>query len=206
MRGLKPVWDQEFCFEINDTDNNYVNNYESDYNMNNNSNMMTNSVNSSSTISMVNNSGFNSSGLVIELWNRGMSWDKLLGLYWISLNQLLTNNNTNNNNNDRHDISTNISQSLCLTLDSELLIKDNLNIIGTKNPTNHVIYIDLRIEHVNCENSVIDDDIANNINAIINSNLSLNHEGYVLDSVNFINELQQQQQEQQRQIELGVNN
>ena len=24
-------------------------------------------------------------GLIIELWNRGMSWDKLLGVYWLSL-------------------------------------------------------------------------------------------------------------------------
>jgi hypothetical protein len=83
-----------------------------------------------------------------------------------------------------------------LSLDSELCVQDGVDIIGTKNPTNHSILIEIRVENIQIENNVInfDDDLANNINSIINNFLTLNDNNE--SSYNIENILNQNQHEE----------
>ena len=63
-----------------------------------------------------------------------MLWDKLLGVYWLSLGNI---NHSNSPKDDENDIR--------ILLDSELCLKDG-KIIGTQHPTNHILLINSRIE------------------------------------------------------------
>ena len=70
-------------------------------------------------------------GLVIEVWNKGMLWDKLLGLHWLPLTKI------------QH--SNQVGQGRWLQLDSELVI-ENGEVVGTRLPAEHKILIDARFE------------------------------------------------------------
>ena len=139
MQGMKPMWDQEFCFEITD--------YEEFGHFNN--------------------------GLIIELWNSETSWDKLLGINWISFNNLINNEKT---------------KQFWLSLDSELCIRNGTEIIGTKNPTDNYILVELRVENLQLENISInfDDDLANNISSIINNGFNEDVNSISQDEVRII--------------------
>jgi hypothetical protein len=76
-------------------------------------------------------------GLTIELWNRSISWDNLLGLYWLPLKEI-------NHSNVVHDKANNIK----VLLDSELRISKG-TVIGTQNSTGHSLLINARIETAN---------------------------------------------------------
>ncbi|XP_063432619.1 protein unc-13 homolog A-like isoform X5 [Mytilus trossulus] len=71
------------------------------------------------------------SGLVIEVWNKGMLWDKLLGLHWLPLGKV------------RH--SNTEGDGQWLSLDSEIIMH-NGEVRGTRYPTGHSILIDARFE------------------------------------------------------------
>ena len=104
--------------------------------------------------------------MIIELWNSEALWDKLLGINWISLNSLISNQTCS---------------QFWISLDSELCIRNGIHIVGTKNPTNHNIFVEIRVENLQIENSIIniDDDLAKDINSIINSNNNFNlNNGY----------------------------
>jgi hypothetical protein len=73
-------------------------------------------------------------GLTIELWNRGILWDNLLGLHWLPLV------NVNHSNVD-HDQSNEVS----ISLDSELCLRDG-KIIGTQIATGHKMLISAKID------------------------------------------------------------
>ncbi|BFZ01542.1 hypothetical protein BsWGS_04581 [Bradybaena similaris] len=70
-------------------------------------------------------------GLIIEVWNKGMLWDKLLGLHWLPLRKIQHSNEE--------------GSGKWLTLDSELVI-NNGEVVGTHIPTEHRILIDARFE------------------------------------------------------------
>jgi hypothetical protein len=64
------------------------------------------------------------------------------------------------------------SKTFWLSLDSELCLKNgSTSIVATKNPTNHYICVEIRIENLQLENLSInfDDDLATNIGSIINN-------------------------------------
>ncbi|XP_041370818.1 protein unc-13 homolog B-like isoform X3 [Gigantopelta aegis] len=70
-------------------------------------------------------------GLVIEVWNKGMLWDKLLGLHWLPLTKI------------HHSNQEGEGRWMCL--ESELIVQ-NGEVIGTRLPTGHKILIDARFE------------------------------------------------------------
>ncbi|XP_056021805.1 protein unc-13 homolog A-like isoform X11 [Ostrea edulis] len=70
-------------------------------------------------------------GLIIEIWNKGMLWDKLLGLHWLPLR-------------DIHHSNTE-GDGRWLSLDSELIMR-NGKVTGTRFPTGHTILLDARFE------------------------------------------------------------
>ncbi|RUS85050.1 hypothetical protein EGW08_007187, partial [Elysia chlorotica] len=70
-------------------------------------------------------------GLIIEVWNKGMLWDKLLGLHWLPLTKVQHSNKE--------------GKGKWLPLDSELVIT-NGEVVGTRLATEHRILIDARFE------------------------------------------------------------
>ncbi|GFR73855.1 protein unc-13 homolog B-like isoform X12 [Elysia marginata] len=70
-------------------------------------------------------------GLIIEVWNKGMLWDKLLGLHWLPLIKVQHSNKE--------------GKGKWLPLDSELVI-NNGEVVGTRLATEHRILIDARFE------------------------------------------------------------
>ncbi|XP_053337310.1 protein unc-13 homolog A [Clarias gariepinus] len=70
-------------------------------------------------------------GLVVELWNKGLIWDTLVGTAWIPLNTI-------------HQ-SDEEGPGEWISLDSEVLMKAD-EIYGTKNPTPHRVLLDTRFE------------------------------------------------------------
>ncbi|XP_065315073.1 protein unc-13 homolog A-like isoform X2 [Gordionus sp. m RMFG-2023] len=70
-------------------------------------------------------------GLIIELWNKGMLWDKLLGTQWVSL-ALLPHTNQN-------------GEGKWLSMDSEIEMRDGI-LVGTCTPTGHKVLIDAHFE------------------------------------------------------------
>ncbi|XP_055956306.1 protein unc-13 homolog B isoform X3 [Patella vulgata] len=70
-------------------------------------------------------------GLIVEVWNKGMLWDKLLGLHWLPLTKIHHSNQE--------------GEGKWLSLDSELIIQ-NGEIMGTRLPSGHTILIDARFE------------------------------------------------------------
>ncbi|XP_070209197.1 protein unc-13 homolog B-like [Littorina saxatilis] len=70
-------------------------------------------------------------GLIVELWNKGMLWDKLLGLHWLPLTKVHHSNKE--------------GKGRWLSLDQELMIH-NGEIVGTQFPAEHSVLIDARFE------------------------------------------------------------
>ncbi|XP_056601275.1 protein unc-13 homolog B [Triplophysa dalaica] len=70
-------------------------------------------------------------GLVVEVWNKGLIWDTLIGTAWIPLNTI-------------HQ-SDEEGSGEWTSLDSEVLMKED-EIYGTKNPTPHQVLLDTRFE------------------------------------------------------------
>uniref|UniRef100_A0A8C2J817 Unc-13 homolog Ba (C. elegans) n=1 Tax=Cyprinus carpio TaxID=7962 RepID=A0A8C2J817_CYPCA len=70
-------------------------------------------------------------GLVVEVWNKGLIWDILIGTAWIPLNTIRQ--------------SDEEGPGEWTSLDSEVLMKED-EIYGTKNPTPHQVLLDTRFE------------------------------------------------------------
>ncbi|XP_065146509.1 protein unc-13 homolog B isoform X2 [Paramisgurnus dabryanus] len=70
-------------------------------------------------------------GLIVEVWNKGLIWDTMLGTAWIPLKSV------------RH--SEEEGPGDWIFLDSEVLMKAD-EIYGTKNPTPHRVLLDTRFE------------------------------------------------------------
>ncbi|XP_052451822.1 protein unc-13 homolog B isoform X2 [Carassius gibelio] len=70
-------------------------------------------------------------GLVVEVWNKGLIWDTLIGTAWIPLNTIRQ--------------SDEEGPGEWTSLDSEVLMKED-EIYGTKNPTPHHVLLDTRFE------------------------------------------------------------
>uniref|UniRef100_A0A8C8RT85 Protein unc-13 homolog A n=1 Tax=Pelusios castaneus TaxID=367368 RepID=A0A8C8RT85_9SAUR len=70
-------------------------------------------------------------GLTVEVWNKGMIWDTMVGTVWIPLQTIRQSNEE--------------GPGEWLTLDSQVIMTDN-EISGTKDPTFHRILLDTRFE------------------------------------------------------------
>ncbi|XP_074033427.1 unc-13 isoform X10 [Leptinotarsa decemlineata] len=70
-------------------------------------------------------------GLLIEVWNKGMIWDRAIGYHWIPL-QTITYSNEEGNGQWR-------------SLDAELVMRDG-EVVGTKMATGHNLLVDCRFE------------------------------------------------------------
>ncbi|XP_048469870.1 protein unc-13 homolog A [Rhincodon typus] len=70
-------------------------------------------------------------GLTVEVWNKGLIWDTMVGTVWIPLRNIRQSNEE--------------GPGEWLTLDSEVIMTDN-EICGTKDPTFHRILLDTRFE------------------------------------------------------------
>ncbi|XP_025078268.1 protein unc-13 homolog B-like isoform X7 [Pomacea canaliculata] len=74
-------------------------------------------------------------GLIIELWNKGMLWDKLMGLHWLPLTKIHHSNKVRRQE----------GKGRWLSLDQELVIQ-NGEIVGTRFPSEHHVLLDARFE------------------------------------------------------------
>uniref|UniRef100_A0A3Q3KLH3 Unc-13 homolog A n=1 Tax=Monopterus albus TaxID=43700 RepID=A0A3Q3KLH3_MONAL len=70
-------------------------------------------------------------GLTIEVWNKGLIWDTMVGTVWIPLCNIQQSNEE--------------GPGEWLTLDSQVIMADN-EICGTKDPTFHLVLLDTRFE------------------------------------------------------------
>ncbi|GIY65710.1 protein unc-13 homolog A [Caerostris extrusa] len=66
-------------------------------------------------------------GLIIEVWNKGMLWDKLLGLQWMPLTRIKYTNE--------------MGEGQWLSLDQDLVMQDG-EVVGTKVPTGHSLLLE----------------------------------------------------------------
>uniref|UniRef100_H3CF55 Unc-13 homolog A n=1 Tax=Tetraodon nigroviridis TaxID=99883 RepID=H3CF55_TETNG len=70
-------------------------------------------------------------GLTVEVWNKGLIWDTMVGTLWIPLQSIRQSNEE--------------GPGEWLTLDSQVIMNDN-EICGTKEPTLHLLLLDTRFE------------------------------------------------------------
>ncbi|VDM94789.1 unnamed protein product [Thelazia callipaeda] len=70
-------------------------------------------------------------GMMLELWNKGVLWDKLLGLHYLTLTSVQYSNEA--------------GPGKWLQIDQELQTR-NGQTIGTSGPTGHSILVDVRFE------------------------------------------------------------
>ncbi|XP_061776924.1 protein unc-13 homolog A-like [Nerophis ophidion] len=70
-------------------------------------------------------------GLTVEVWNKGLIWDTMVGTVWIPLHSIRQSNEE--------------GPGQWLTLDSQVIMADN-EICGTKDPTLHLVLLDTRFE------------------------------------------------------------
>uniref|UniRef100_G3PRE4 Unc-13 homolog A n=1 Tax=Gasterosteus aculeatus aculeatus TaxID=481459 RepID=G3PRE4_GASAC len=70
-------------------------------------------------------------GLTVEMWNKGLIWDTMVGTLWIPLHNIRQSNEE--------------GPGEWLTLDSQVIMTDN-EISGTKEPTLHLVLLDTRFE------------------------------------------------------------
>ncbi|XP_069672029.1 uncharacterized protein [Periplaneta americana] len=70
-------------------------------------------------------------GLLIEVWSKGMLWDNALGYHWIPLPVVKYSNEE--------------GTGQWLSLEAELVMRDG-EVVGTKNPTGHSLLVDCRFE------------------------------------------------------------
>ena len=71
-------------------------------------------------------------GLVIELWNKGMLWDKIIGTYWLPLLSIPHSNIE--------------GPGKWVFLDAQVSHDHNGEVVGTHIPTGHSLNIDARFE------------------------------------------------------------
>ncbi|XP_059487205.1 protein unc-13 homolog B isoform X13 [Neocloeon triangulifer] len=71
-------------------------------------------------------------GLLIEVWSKGMIWDRALGYNYIPLTEVQYSNEEG-------------SCQQWLALEAELVMRDG-EVVGTKNPTGHSLLVDCRFE------------------------------------------------------------
>ncbi|XP_074596805.1 unc-13 isoform X2 [Brevipalpus obovatus] len=71
-------------------------------------------------------------GLIIELWNKGLLWDKLLGCYWLPLNCIPL-------------ASDIIGDGQWVPMDAELIL-DGGEVIGSHSPVGHYVLIEAHFE------------------------------------------------------------
>uniref|UniRef100_A0A8C9Y908 Unc-13 homolog A n=1 Tax=Sander lucioperca TaxID=283035 RepID=A0A8C9Y908_SANLU len=82
-------------------------------------------------------------GLTVEVWNKGLIWDTMVGTVWIPLQGIRQSNEE--------------GPGQWLTLDSQVIMTDN-EICGTKEPTLHLVLLDTRFElPLETVNSAVDD-------------------------------------------------
>ncbi|XP_073978403.1 unc-13 isoform X4 [Rhodnius prolixus] len=70
-------------------------------------------------------------GLLIEVWNKGMLWDRALGYHWLPLPAVHYSNEE--------------GPGEWVSLDAELVMMDG-EVVGTKEPTGHSLLVDCRFE------------------------------------------------------------
>ncbi|XP_056288807.1 uncharacterized protein LOC130205452 isoform X6 [Pseudoliparis swirei] len=70
-------------------------------------------------------------GLIVEVWNKGLIWDTIVGMAWIPLNSIPQSEEEGSGD--------------WICLDAEVLMKAD-EIYGTKNPTPHRLLLDTRFE------------------------------------------------------------
>ncbi|KAI9552024.1 hypothetical protein GHT06_022361 [Daphnia sinensis] len=70
-------------------------------------------------------------GLLIEVWNKGLIWDKAMGHYWLPLQQVPYSNEEG------------VGQ--WMSLDAEQIMENGV-VVGTRNPTGDYLLIDCRFE------------------------------------------------------------
>ncbi|KAJ7993040.1 hypothetical protein DPEC_G00268310 [Dallia pectoralis] len=70
-------------------------------------------------------------GLTVEVWNKGLIWDTMVGTLWIPLQNIRQSNEE--------------GPGQWLTLDSQVIMAEN-EITGTKDPTFHRVLLDTRFE------------------------------------------------------------
>ncbi|KAJ8921478.1 hypothetical protein NQ315_003096, partial [Exocentrus adspersus] len=70
-------------------------------------------------------------GLLIEVWSKGMIWDRAMGYHWIPLQTVQYSNEEGNGQ--------------WLSLEAELVMRDG-EVVGTKTPTGHSLLVDCRFE------------------------------------------------------------
>ncbi|CAH0553608.1 unnamed protein product [Brassicogethes aeneus] len=70
-------------------------------------------------------------GLLIEVWSKGMIWDRALGYHWIPLQTVQYSNDE--------------GKGKWLSLEAELVMRDG-EVVGTKMPTGHSLLVDCRFE------------------------------------------------------------
>ncbi|XP_066996127.1 phorbol ester/diacylglycerol-binding protein unc-13-like, partial [Anabrus simplex] len=70
-------------------------------------------------------------GLLIEVWSKGMLWDRALGYHWIPLPSVKYSNEE--------------GAGQWLSLEAELVMQDG-EVRGTRNPTGHSLLVDCRFE------------------------------------------------------------
>ncbi|XP_028855475.1 protein unc-13 homolog A isoform X12 [Denticeps clupeoides] len=70
-------------------------------------------------------------GLTVEVWNKGLIWDTMVGTLWIPLHSIRQSNEE--------------GPGQWLTLDSQVIMAEN-EICGTKDPTFHRVLLDTRFE------------------------------------------------------------
>uniref|UniRef100_A0A3B5B9D3 C2 domain-containing protein n=1 Tax=Stegastes partitus TaxID=144197 RepID=A0A3B5B9D3_9TELE len=85
-------------------------------------------------------------GLTVEVWNKGLIWDTMVGTVWIPLRSIRQSNEE--------------GPGEWLTLDSQVIMTDN-EICGTKDPTLHLVLLDTRFELPLGERSMLTSEIRN---------------------------------------------
>ena len=91
-------------------------------------------------------------GLLVELWNKGVIWDTIIGYVWIPLQKIpgyMTQNESGivAKNNGSHPDSILPHAPTWFNVDAELSLGANgTDVKGTKLTTGHKIFLDIRFE------------------------------------------------------------
>ncbi|XP_035713667.1 protein unc-13 homolog A-like [Folsomia candida] len=70
-------------------------------------------------------------GLLIEVWSKGVIWDRAVGYHWLHLRDIQHSNME--------------GSGQWLPLEADLVMRDG-EVVGTKTPTEHAVLIDARFE------------------------------------------------------------
>ncbi|XP_063726066.1 protein unc-13 homolog B-like isoform X3 [Symsagittifera roscoffensis] len=125
VKGSTPCWEQDFMFEIDLPPSNSSQNQSSSDSPN---------------------------GLLVELWNKGVIWDTIIGYVWIPLQKIpgyMTQNESGivAKNNGSHPDSILPHAPTWFNVDAELSLGANgTDVKGTKLTTGHKIFLDIRFE------------------------------------------------------------